>query len=130
MLIYTNCVSLVVSDLQSGQILAWKLEVSPETRFSNAVSLEGHAHGVVSFTIGLKRLYSGSMDGTIKVFEIGTLKCLMTLKAHSGAVMSMLCWAHYLLSCSLDGTIKAWHQPQEGVLEVVHTHKEEHVYMR
>ncbi|KAF7137847.1 hypothetical protein RHSIM_Rhsim07G0021900 [Rhododendron simsii] len=110
---------------QAGIILAWK--PSSETNgLDLAASLKGHSGGVISLCVGAKWLYSGSMDNTVRVWDLNTFECIHTLKGHTDAVMSVLCWASFLLSSSLDGTIKAWAATESGNIEVIHTHKEEH----
>lgn len=46
--------------------MAWK-SGSESNPFQFAASLKGHTRSVVSFTVGANKLYSGSMDLTIKV---------------------------------------------------------------
>lgn len=52
--------------LQDGAILVWKFNVAANC-FEPAASLKGHSRGVVSLVVGANRLYSGSMDNTIRV---------------------------------------------------------------
>lgn len=53
--------------MQDGSILAWKYnEVT--NNFDPAASLTGHSAAVVSLVVGANRLYSGSMDNTIRVY--------------------------------------------------------------
>ncbi|KAK2652176.1 hypothetical protein Ddye_012032 [Dipteronia dyeriana] len=124
---------MVVSDemlfagAQDGNILAWKGSSETENPFQLTASLKGHIRPVTCITVGGKRLYSGSMDNTIRVWEIETLRSVMTLDGHTDTVMSLLCWDQYLLSCSLDRTIKVWFATDdEGNLDVAYTHNEEH----
>ncbi|GMN19616.1 hypothetical protein TIFTF001_049935 [Ficus carica] len=122
--------NILFAGTQNGQILAWKVSSESETTtnpFQPAHVLEGHTQGIVCLTIGRNMLYSGSFDGTIKKWDLGTLQCLATAKGHSSAVMSLACWDYYLVSCSLDGTIKAWGATQDGGLEVCYTHEEKQV---
>ncbi|RVW69187.1 Zinc finger CCCH domain-containing protein 48 [Vitis vinifera] len=110
----------------NGTIHAWK--ANKETNaFEPATTLEGHNGAVVSLTVGGGRLYSGSMDNTIRVWDLDTLQCIHTLKEHASVVMSLVCWGPYLISCSLDQTIKVWFATEAGNLEVTYTHNEEHV---
>lgn len=51
---------------QDARILAWKFSVAGNL-FEPSASLSGHRLGVVSLAIGSMKLYSGSMDNTIKV---------------------------------------------------------------
>jgi hypothetical protein len=52
--------------VQDGSILAWKFNAATNC-FEPAASLIGHTLGVVSLVVGANRLYSGSMDCTIRV---------------------------------------------------------------
>ena len=64
--------------LQNGTIHAWK--ANKETNaFEPATTLEGHNGAVVSLTVGGGRLYSGSMDNTIRV---GLIKLFYMLLYH------------------------------------------------
>lgn len=52
--------------MQDGNILAWKY--NPATLcFEPAASLQGHTAAVVTLVVGGNRLYSGSMDKSIRV---------------------------------------------------------------
>ncbi|XP_042495573.1 zinc finger CCCH domain-containing protein 48-like [Macadamia integrifolia] len=115
---------LLFAGTQDGKILAWKIDAASNC-FQPVASLEGHSLAVVSLVVGADRLYSGSMDHTIRVWDLETLQCIHTLTGHTSAVMSVLCWKEYLLSCSLDKTIKVWAATESGNIEVVHTHNEE-----
>lgn len=92
--------------------------------FKRVACLKGHTGPVVCLRVGGRRLFSGSMDSTIRVWDLDTLQCVTTLKEHKEAVTSLLCWDQYLLSCSLDGTLKVWGNTESGGFEVVHTHNE------
>lgn len=63
----------------------------------------------------------------LQVWDHETLQCIMTLKGHNDVVTSFLCWDQYLFSSSLDCMVKVWAATEEGSLEVVYTHNEEHV---
>ncbi|OMO71833.1 Zinc finger, CCCH-type [Corchorus olitorius] len=120
---------LLLAGSQDGTILAWKFNaLITDNNFEAAASLKGHTRAVVSLAAGAEnRLYSGSVDHSIKVWSLDTLQCLQTLTEHTDVVMSLLCWEDFLLSCSLDQTIKVWWIATEnGGLEVTHTHSEEH----
>ena len=52
--------------VQDGTILAWKFN-AVTNNFEPAASLKSHTLAVVSLVVGAKRLYSGSMDHSIKV---------------------------------------------------------------
>lgn len=52
--------------MQDGSILVWKFNVATNC-FEPAASLKGHTLAVVSLIVGANRLYSGSMDNSIRV---------------------------------------------------------------
>ncbi|XP_057951700.1 zinc finger CCCH domain-containing protein 48 isoform X2 [Malania oleifera] len=116
---------LLLAGTQDGTILAWKFNAATNC-FEPVASLKGHTLAVVSLVVGANRLYSGSMDHSIRVWSLQTLECMQTLTEHTSVVMSVLCWDQFLLSCSLDQTIKVWVATESGNLEVTYTHNEEH----
>ncbi|KAL5980920.1 hypothetical protein ACLOJK_028840 [Asimina triloba] len=116
---------LLFAGQQDGSILVWKFN-SGENSFELTPSLLGHSSNVVSLTVGGQRLYSSSLDNTIRVWDIATLQCLETLRGHTSAVTSVLCWDQYLLSASLDQTIKVWASTESANREVTYTHNAEH----
>ncbi|KAL6004660.1 hypothetical protein ACLOJK_005215 [Asimina triloba] len=117
---------LLFARSQDGSILVWKFN-DVGSSFEPAATLLGHNLTVASLTVGgARRLYSGSMDNTIRVWDLGTFQCLQTLMDHTSVVMSLLCWDQFLLSCSLDQTIKVWAATESGNIEVTYTHNAEH----
>ncbi|XP_020872139.1 zinc finger CCCH domain-containing protein 59 isoform X2 [Arabidopsis lyrata subsp. lyrata] len=117
---------MLFAGTSSGSILVWKATDSESDPFKYLTSLEGHHSGdVTCFVVGGQLLYSGSVDKTIKVWDLNTLQCVMTLKQHTGTVTSLLCWDKCLISSSLDGTIKVWACSENGSLKVVQTRKQE-----
>ncbi|CAO2205311.1 unnamed protein product [Urochloa humidicola] len=108
-----------------GRIMAWKFP-SKESNNDPVAILSGHQRPVISLSISATRLYSGSLDKTIKVWDLKTLQCVQTLSKHKAAVTSVLCWDDKLLSCSLDKTVKVWTLSESGNLRVEYTHAEEH----
>lgn len=116
---------MLFAGTQDGRILAWRFR-AVEDCFEPAASLVGHQLPVVSLVVGAMRLYSGSMDHTVRVWDLSTLQCIQTLTDHTDVVMSVLCWDQFLLTCSLDKTIKVWAATESGNLEVTYIHQEEH----
>ncbi|XP_074570115.1 zinc finger CCCH domain-containing protein 17-like [Curcuma longa] len=116
---------MLFAGTQDARILAWKFSAAGNV-FEPAASLSDHRLAVVSLVAGAMKLYSGSMDNTIKVWDLATFQCLQTLSGHTSVVMSVLCWDKFLLSSSLDNTIKVWVATDTGNLEVAYTHEEEH----
>uniref|UniRef100_A0A0C9SAF7 TSA: Wollemia nobilis Ref_Wollemi_Transcript_3705_2455 transcribed RNA sequence n=1 Tax=Wollemia nobilis TaxID=56998 RepID=A0A0C9SAF7_9CONI len=116
---------MLLAGIQDGNILAWKFSAVSNS-FEPAASLAGHTSAVITLVSGADRLYSGSMDHTIRVWDLGTFQCMQTLGGHTSVVMSLLCWDQFLLSCSLDNTVKVWVASSSGALEVTYTHDEQH----
>ncbi|WOL10582.1 zinc finger CCCH domain-containing protein 48-like isoform X1 [Canna indica] len=116
---------MLFAGTQDSCILAWKFNVAGNL-FEPAASLSGHRLAVVSLVAGGMKLYSGSMDHTIKVWNLTTFQCIQTLTDHTSVVMSVLCWDQFLLSSSLDRTVKVWVPTESGNMEVTYAHNEEH----
>ncbi|KAG7567936.1 WD40 repeat [Arabidopsis thaliana x Arabidopsis arenosa] len=118
---------MLFSGTSSGSILVWKATDSESDPFKYLTSLQGRHHSgeVTCFIVGGQLLYYGYVGRTIKVWNLNTLQCIMTLKQHTGIVTSLLCWDKCLISSSLDGTIKVWVCSENGSLKVVQTLKEE-----
>jgi WD40 repeat protein len=74
--------------------------------------MEGHDSFVNSLCLSEdgSRLYSGSGDDTIKLWDTSTDTCIATLQGHTNAVRS-LCLSfktNRLISASYDKTIRVW----------------------
>uniref|UniRef100_A0A7N2REC5 Uncharacterized protein n=1 Tax=Quercus lobata TaxID=97700 RepID=A0A7N2REC5_QUELO len=62
----------------------------------------------------------------VEVWDHENWQCIMTLNGHDDVVKSLRCWDKYLFFGSLDCTIKVWASTEDGSLEVIYTHSEEH----
>jgi len=80
-----------------GRIMAWKFPCK-QSNMEPVSILTGHQRAVISLSISATRLHSSSLDKTIKVWDLMTLKCVQTLSEHKAAVTSVLCWdeSYYL----------------------------------
>lgn len=54
------------------------------------------------------RMFSGSYDKTVRVWDMEHLTCVRVLTGHSGAVRALACSANCVFSGSDDTTIKVW----------------------
>lgn len=116
--------NMLFAGTDSGVILIWKFD-SEALSFVPATSLSSGAHSGRVHTLepsDTKLLFSGSADGSIRLWDLATGHCLHALPAaHTGPVTGLLSWNQFLLSASLDGTLKVWRQ--EGAqLDLHYTH--------
>ena len=92
-------------EVERHKIIKWL----PNT---NTVTLEGHTDGVMSLGHSAlhKKLFSGSMDRTVRVWDIATHDplCDGELKGHRGGVTSMAVGGHRLVTGSMDHSLKMW----------------------
>ncbi len=72
--------------------------------------LRGHEKGVFSLAvIDRDQIASGSLDKTIRVWNLRSRKTIQILKGHEGAVMGLVSISsRFLVSASEDQTIKLW----------------------
>ena len=107
-------------------IRAWAFNPA-SGRFEAAGELAGHTRTVTCLLTAGRLLFSGSMDGTIRVWDLESGACGFVCEAHTAAdqqhagVMSMLLWEGHLVSAGLDGRIKVW-SGVGGPLELAYTH--------
>ncbi|CAN0906924.1 Zinc finger CCCH domain-containing protein 17 [Linum grandiflorum] len=108
--LHSDTIGHVFAAAQDGTIWAWKISTDEQGNiFQPVASMIGHTSAVISLRCGAaSRVYSGSIDGTIKVWDVKTWQCIETFKGHDDAVTSLLCYDAFLLSCSLDKKIKVW----------------------
>ena len=70
-------------------------------------TLTSHTDTVRALVWCGKKLYSGSSDGSIKVWLRGVY-CVTTLTGHDNAVLALVHNGDLLYSGSSDGAIKVW----------------------
>ncbi len=76
-------------------------------------TLTGHGSLVCSLAIWDGKLFSGSYDNKIKVWDLKTGQCIATLTGHEKRVCSLVIFDGKLYSGSWDHTIKVW-DPKTG----------------
>lgn len=65
----------------------------------------GHTDAVRALATSDGKLFSGSYDGTVKVWDTETLECLKTLAGHAGPVRTLVLSAGHMFSGSYDKTV-------------------------
>ncbi|KAL5980942.1 hypothetical protein ACLOJK_028862 [Asimina triloba] len=103
--------------MQDGSILVWKFN-NGENSFEPTASLLGHSSNVVSLTVGGQRLYSRSLDNTIRVWastESGNREVTYTHNAEHGVLF--LCGTYdlqakpVLMSAFDDNSVRLYDLP-------------------
>mmetsp|Transcript_4536 Transcript_4536/g.6255 ORF Transcript_4536/g.6255 Transcript_4536/m.6255 type:complete len:651 (+) Transcript_4536:175-2127(+) len=93
-----------------------------------------HGHGgpvwCLEFDLEADRLVSGSYDKTLKIWELGSGRCLRTLRGHDGWVscLALLREDRRIVSGSWDNTIRVWDEStganllamQTGLMNALH----------
>ncbi|KAF2290439.1 hypothetical protein GH714_013163 [Hevea brasiliensis] len=122
-----DVVDMLFAGAQDGAILAWKGSAKNPNPFELASSMKEDSSDIALHFVKHETQYSQSIGLRQYIaWDLDTLQCVHTLSGHNDAVTSLICWDQYLLSCSLDKTIKAWAFTEEGNLDVIYTHNEEH----
>ncbi|CAM5515687.1 hypothetical protein GCM10010329_65300 [Streptomyces spiroverticillatus] len=65
------------------------------------------------------RALTGEADGTVRLWELDTGQCLLTLTGHSGPVQSVDLSATHAISVGRDGTVRLWDLADGQCLRVV-----------
>ncbi len=82
------------------QVCVWDMETLER------LARVGHEGVVLALAEMCGKIFSGSDDSTITVWDSSSLKCLGTLNDHEGAVMALAAGDSHLFSGSLDMTIR------------------------
>jgi len=76
------------------------------------VARAGHTDAVRALAVANERLFSGSYDGTVKVWDVDTLACLRTLAGHTGPVRTLVYSGGHMFSGSYDKTVRRPPRPR------------------
>jgi WD40 repeat protein/serine/threonine protein kinase len=90
----------------------WEWHYLKRLCHADLLTLQGHTRSVwsVAFSPDGTRLASGSLDGTVKVWDATSGKLIRTLRGHEGGIRSVAFSPDgtRLASASLDKTVKVW----------------------
>ena len=70
--------------------------------------LKGHTKNLISVLVKDNLIISGSLDKTIRIWDIDSGECLKTLKGHKDWVNSVFVKDNLIISGSWDNTINIW----------------------
>uniref|UniRef100_UPI00358DF933 methylosome protein WDR77 n=1 Tax=Myxine glutinosa TaxID=7769 RepID=UPI00358DF933 len=99
---------VVASD--TGALELWKLAEN-DSYLTNCASHYEHDDLVCSVSVGVDTLVSGSLDGSIKVWDKNEFKVISTYRGHVAGVGCVSCAPkdqHLFLSCAQDGRVLLW----------------------
>ena len=77
-------------------------------QYTEIATLEGHNADVICFTHFKNKLYSGSRDTTIRIWNTETHEEIAILRGHTQCVYSLTFYENNLYSGSNDNTIRVW----------------------
>ena len=83
-------------------------DLTASSRLGCQRTLKGHGDWVFCLALNGTTLFSGSLDETIKVWDVQSGECRRTLTGHGGSVRCLALNGTTLFSGSRDKTIKVW----------------------
>jgi WD40 repeat protein len=89
---------------------------------NNEDGFVGHTDYVYCLTVHGGKLYSGSQDNTIKVWNCSTNKLIKTLTGHTDCVYCLTVHGDKLYSGSQDNTIKVWDCSDDTLIKTLGGH--------
>ncbi|MDP9119823.1 MAG: TIR domain-containing protein [Acidobacteriota bacterium] len=101
--------------------LVLHLDISVGTNH-RTFALRGHEKGVFSLAaLDQNHIASGSLDKTIRIWDLTTQETLRVLRGHESEVMGLAALSSNLLaSASADQTVKVWHVETGALLTNLH----------
>jgi len=84
-----------------------------EERYEEIATLRGHIEKINNYPVSClnineNKLFSGSWDGTIRIWNTETYEEISTLEGHTGSVSCLTHHENKLYSGSFDKTIRVW----------------------
>ena len=77
-------------------------------KYTELATLRGHTGGVSCLTIHENKLYSGSEDNTIRIWDTETYELVATLEGHTNTVSCLTIHENKLYSRGADSSIRIW----------------------
>jgi WD40 repeat protein len=120
-LIIDDTNSYLISSSTSGDIVVWNLKT-----YKKLYTLQKHQWDVSALVVKDNKLYTGSDDYSIKVWDLNSSKLIDSIKsAHKGTINSIVIYKNMLISASQDKTIKIRDLKTKRLIKVLKAHKRE-----
>jgi WD40 repeat protein len=102
----------VIKEIKGDYQQAYKHQYLLNSNLTNGIytenMLQSNGDQVQSFIVHDDKLYSGSSDNTIKIWDLNSNQCIATLSGHGKKIYSLALHNGKLCSGSSDGKIKVW----------------------
>jgi WD40 repeat protein len=92
--------------------------------YDSAKNPFGGNHRITSVTMGRDWLYCGSADSRIRLYDVGSARCLHELSDHTGAILSMKVHGDNMFSAGNDMVIRQWDTGTMTCQHVFRGHKD------
>lgn len=123
-----NNLLYVITGGGEGTIRTWQFDQAKNS-FDHLVVLEGHVRGITSLLVAETKLWSASMDSTIRIWDIPSGRCDAILtKQNNGHNNAICCLKQipsfpptnqsYVASGGCDGTIKIWNMQGSHIFTI------------
>lgn len=107
---YARCENRIVSGLDDSSIRCWDERIPHQ---STMTLHNAHEDAVTCLRFDSEKIVSGSVDRTIKMWDLRSGKCLQTIdwklsEGHTGVVRCLQTDSWRIVSAADDKTIKVW----------------------
>ena len=97
--------STVISGAEDGLVKVWDLR----SAFGGSkLSLHGHTKCVTALDFDWTKIVSGSVDSSVRLFDLNTGRPLSVCTGHTGTVSAVCLQDTFVASASSDGTVRCW----------------------
>ena len=99
--------NVVVVDLFDGETSMYFIGDKEGTHGNE---MHGHTRQVTCISFYAECVYSGSVDKTVRIWDINTCECKATLKGHWSTVWSIAVDAEKIITGAADNDMRIWDQ--------------------